>query len=112
LAEFVTSIPIEQRFPDFKLKGLLKETMSDILPPEILHHRKQGFNVPVTAWFRGDLSSYSRDILLSSKARTCGFWNPGEVENLLDRHAKGHENFGAILWSLVIFELWRQQWHA
>lgn len=109
LAEFVSTIPVEQRFPHWRLKGLLKSTMADLLPPGILNQPKRGFDIPLTTWFRGDLSGYIADTLLSRQARQSGFLNCGAIEKLLLEHRQGKRNIGREIWSLLIFEIWRQQ---
>ena len=106
LAEFVASIPVEQRFPNWRLKGLLRDTMSDVLPGPILNHPKHGFTIPLANWFRGDLEQMARDILLSDEARQQGFINTVEVEKLLQSHSGGRQNLSSAIWSLLIFELW------
>jgi asparagine synthase (glutamine-hydrolysing) len=109
LAEYVATIPIEQRFPHWRLKGLLKDTMADTLPPKILHQRKHGFTVPLAKWFRGDLAAFAADVLLSSNARERGWWNMDAMEAVLEGHRKGAHNLGIVIWSLLILELWCQR---
>jgi asparagine synthase (glutamine-hydrolysing) len=106
LAEHVAGIPVAQRIPRWRLKGLLKETMSDTLPAEILNQPKRGFNVPLAAWFRGDLQDFALDVLTSPDARRRGFFDVTAVEKLLGEHSHGTTNLGSVIWSLVVFELW------
>jgi asparagine synthase (glutamine-hydrolysing) len=106
LAEFVAQIPVAVRFPRWRLKALLKETMADALPPEVLRHRKHGFTIPLAAWFRGDLVRFSADTLLSPEARDRGFLDTRAVEGFLREHTRGSRNLGSAIWSLLIFELW------
>jgi asparagine synthase (glutamine-hydrolysing) len=106
LAEQVAAIPISRRMPRWRLKGLLKRTMADTLPPQILDQPKRGFNVPLAAWFRGDLSAFALDVLTSADARSRGFLNTTAVERLVAEHYRGTSNLGPVLWSLLVFELW------
>jgi asparagine synthase (glutamine-hydrolysing) len=106
VAEFVAQIPLATRFPRWRLKALLKETMSDSLPAEVLRQPKHGFTVPLAAWFRGDLAQFAGDVLLSPKARDRGFFDTRAVERFLGDHARGRRNLGLPIWSLLIFELW------
>ena len=108
LAEFVATVPIEQRFPRWRLKGLLKDTMADVLPPAVLRQPKHGFTVPLAAWFRGDLAAFAADVLLGAAARRRGFVNAPAVETLLRRHRQGAQDLGGVIWSLLVFELWCQ----
>jgi asparagine synthase (glutamine-hydrolysing) len=106
VAEFVAQLPVAVRFPRWRLKALLKETMADALPPEILRQRKHGFTIPLASWFRGDLTRFAADILLSSDARDRNFLDKHALEVFLRDHAGGNQNLGSAIWSLLMFELW------
>lgn len=109
LVEFASAIPLEQRFPRWRLKGLLKDTMADALPSQILNRPKHGFTVPLARWFRGDVASLASDILLSTPARDRGMFDAPAVEDLLREHRHGRRNVGSAIWSLLMFELWCRQ---
>ncbi len=106
LAEYVLTVPIEQRFPRWRLKALLKDTMADALPPEVLSHRKQGFSVPLSTWFRGSLAGFAADVLLSREARQRGFLDTSAFSAMLERHRGSNLGVGPLVWSLLVFELW------
>ena len=106
LAEFALAIPVRDRFPRWRLKGLLKDTMRTTLPKAILEHPKHGFTVPVSRWFRGDLWGYAREVLLSPESRGRGFLQPDGVEELIREHREGGRNRATAIWSLLVFELW------
>ena len=111
LAEFVATIPIGQRFSRWRLKGLLKDTMADVLPAPILKQTKQGFSIPMAAWFSGDLAGFFAEVLLSPEARRHGYWDARALERLLrGPHPTGYQ-MGTLLWSMVVFELWCQHIH-
>ena len=109
LAEYVSSLSPSVRLQHGVLKSLLKQAAADLLPPEILTRRKQGFSVPIKHWFRNDLSGYARDLLTSTKARNRGIFDPLSVSRLLDAHSSQtrHDYSGAI-WAMLCLELWFQ----
>lgn len=109
LAEQVARLPVAQRLSRGKLKGLLRETMADALPPEILRAPKHGFTVPLAAWFRGDLAAYAEDALLNADARASNFYDANAIKSLLAEHRSGRRDVGALVWSLLVFELWRKR---
>jgi asparagine synthase (glutamine-hydrolysing) len=91
------------------LKYLLKKVAADMLPPEILTRRKQGFAAPIKHWFRGDLTSFASDLLESPKARQRGIFNPQFIHDVLKSHAKTSlVNYSEAIWALVCLELWFQ----
>jgi asparagine synthase (glutamine-hydrolysing) len=109
LAEFVAQIPVSVRFPRWRLKALLKDTMADSLPPELFRHRKHGFTIPLSAWFRGDLAGFATEVLLSRETRDRGYFDTKALEAFLHEHTHGRRNLGAAIWSILMFELWCRQ---
>jgi asparagine synthase (glutamine-hydrolysing) len=75
------------------------------LPETVIDRKQHGVSVPLSRWFRGDLSSFMRDVLLSDTSRQRGIFEKSYVEQLLKRNADGH-NLERELWTLVSFELW------
>jgi asparagine synthase (glutamine-hydrolysing) len=105
LVEFAAKIPARFRLRESTTKYLLKQAMRGILPNEIIDRPKQGFAVPLARWFRGELSGFARDILLSDTCRQRGFLDVGYVERLLRLHQRGRD-LDLQLWTILSFELW------
>jgi asparagine synthase (glutamine-hydrolysing) len=105
LVEFAATIPPRLLLRDGQTKCIFKNVMSTALPQEILRRPKQGFAIPLGRWFRGELTGYARDILLSRAARQRGIFRPAYIETLLKRHRDGKE-LDLHLWTLISFELW------
>ncbi|HZC66094.1 MAG TPA: asparagine synthase (glutamine-hydrolyzing) [Candidatus Dormibacteraeota bacterium] len=57
LVEFVNALPDEARRQPDQQKALLTESLSDVLPPEILGQRKRTFTLPWEQWLRGPLKA-------------------------------------------------------
>jgi asparagine synthase (glutamine-hydrolysing) len=106
LAEFVLALPVRTRFPRWRLKGLLRDSVRDLLPEPVLSQRKHGFTVPVSRWFRDDLTGFAQDVLLDPSTARRGYLDVAGVRAVLGDHASGRQNAGALIWSLLIFELW------
>jgi asparagine synthase (glutamine-hydrolysing) len=105
LVEFAGTIPPEWNLNGGTSKYLFKRALRDILPPAILRRGKKGFAVPLGRWFRGRLSEFLRELLLSPTARQRGIFDPFYIERLIERHRLGGE-LDLQLWTLVSFELW------
>jgi asparagine synthase (glutamine-hydrolysing) len=86
-------------------KYLMKRALRGVLPDGIIDRPKHGFAVPLAKWFRGELSGFTRDVLLSETARQRGVFKPRQLEQLLRQHADGR-NLELQLWTLLSFELW------
>jgi len=109
LAEYVASLPSTIRTRNGVLKYLLKKVAADLLPAEILTRRKQGFGVPIKHWFRGDLSGYAYELLLSTRAQQRGIFDPQFIRERLNAHARTTlVNHSSAIWTLLCLELWFQ----
>lgn len=105
LVEFAATVPPELKLKGGKTKSIFKEAMRGILPDELIDRPKRGFAVPLGDWFRGKLSAYVRDLLLSETSRNRCVIDPARVEHLLRLHEAGR-SMDLQLWTLISFELW------
>ena len=110
VVDFAARLPSELKIRNGRRKHVLKEAAAGLLPAEILNRRKQGFAVPVGAWFRGNLRELFSDVLLSPRARQRGYFEPRFIERLVREHVSGRRDHTLRLWALVVFELWHRQY--
>ena len=108
LASLALALPDRLKASRREGKVALRRAFADVLPPEILSRGKKGFGVPVSRWFRGELSTLAGDVLLDGTARGRGLFRAGAVEGLLADHTAGRADHGARLWALVMLELWQR----
>jgi asparagine synthase (glutamine-hydrolysing) len=111
LLEYAATMPAGLKLEGRSGKAILRRAMAADLPPAILARRKMGFGVPLGAWFRGDLASYARDVLVGREASARGIFAPHAVSALLDEHMSGRRDRSAHIWALICFEEWARQWH-
>lgn len=105
LVEFAARIPPELRLCNGTTKYIFKKAMRGILPDELIDRPKQGFGVPLGHWFRGRLSGFLREYLLSPRCRQRGIFNPARIEQLITLHERGRP-LDMQLWTLLSLELW------
>jgi asparagine synthase (glutamine-hydrolysing) len=106
LVEFAATIPPEMKLSGGRTKHVFKEAMRGILPQQIIDRRKQGFAIPLGRWFRGQLSDFVHDLLLSQSSRERGILNPAYVKWLVKDNERGRPQHDLQLWTLISFELW------
>jgi asparagine synthase (glutamine-hydrolysing) len=98
------------RLPDqFKVRGrsgkyLLKKAFARDLPEALKSRGKQGFGIPVSAWFRKPLYDWAKNLLLSPTMQT--WFEPRAMQTLLDEHRTGREDHGKRLYALSMLALW------
>jgi asparagine synthase (glutamine-hydrolysing) len=108
VVEFAARVPASLKVRNGRRKHILKEAAAGLVPAEVLTRRKQGFGVPVGTWFRGDLREFFSDVLLSTRARQRGYFEPAFVDRIVREHVTGRRDHQLHLWALVVFELWHR----
>ena len=100
------------RLPDrLKVRGmtgkyLLKKAFAGYLPDSVRSHRKQGFGIPLAAWFRGPLANWSREILLDTSSPLYRWFNRPALEALIEEHKQARADHGKRLYALSMLALW------
>ena len=108
VAEFAARLPVRHKLRGFRRKYLLKKAFADLLPKDILHRNKRGFQIPVAAWLRGRMRPLMEDLLSEARLREQGIFNPVAVRALMDEHVSGRADLRKPLWTLLVFQLWQQ----
>jgi asparagine synthase (glutamine-hydrolysing) len=100
------------RVPDqFKVRGrsgkyLLKKAFADYLPDKVKSHRKQGFGIPVGAWFRGPLHDWSKELLTAKESSLNQWFDQKAVSSMLAEHRAGQMDHGKRIYALTMLALW------
>ena len=108
VAEFAARLPVDRKLHGFKRKWLLKRAFAGLLPKEILHRNKRGFQIPVAEWLRGRMRPLMEDLLSPDSLKAQGIFNPATVRALMDEHISGRADLRKPLWTLLVFQLWWQ----
>jgi asparagine synthase (glutamine-hydrolysing) len=104
--EFCATIPPEIKMKRFSKKYLMKKAVQDIVPSEVINHRKQGFVGPMTSWLKKELKTFVHDTLSENNLRKHGLLNPRTVQRVLNEHFSGREIHDTLIWSMVVFQNW------
>lgn len=106
LVEFMAGIPGSMKISGMKTKHFLKTAFKDDLPREILHRKKSGFSLPVARWLREDLRGLVEDTLSRSRLTRDGLFDCEVVADLQREHFARERDRSSVLWALLIFHLW------
>ncbi len=104
--ELCASIPSHLKLNGRKTKYILKKSMEDLLPREILYRGKEGFSIPIKNWLKKELKPMMTDVLSAEKINREGFFDSQYVEKLKTEHIKGIKNHSHRLWALMVFGKW------
>ena len=110
VVSFLMALPYEQKFRAGRGKWLLRKLMEGRLPASVLTKRKQGFAPPLAAWLAGPLRSRLKELLSHERIAAAGYFDAGEVARLVEEHLSGRYDHRKKLWTLFVFELWRERW--
>ncbi|MDB5098505.1 MAG: asparagine synthase, glutamine-hydrolyzing [Cyanobacteria bacterium RYN_339] len=108
LVEYVAGLPTRYKLRGLKTKYLLKQAARPLLPAEILDRPKKGFGIPVAKWLKAELQPAMRDMLSAERIRAGGLFDPVAVERLMADHLAGRHDHRKQLWTLLMFEWWRE----
>jgi asparagine synthase (glutamine-hydrolysing) len=106
VAELAYALPLGARVRGLQTKPVLRAAAAPLLPPAIARGPKRGFCAPAAAWLRGPLLPLARELLAPSRIREQGYFAPGVVTGLLERHVARREDLSRPLWALIAFGLW------
>jgi asparagine synthase (glutamine-hydrolysing) len=110
VVELAGSLPFSLKMRGLKRKWLLKRALEPLLPAEILYRQKHGFALPVAAWLKGPLRPLVEDVLSERRLADAGVFEPAVVRRLVTEHLSGRADHRKALWSVLMFELWRNRW--
>ena len=111
LVEFSFSIPAELKLLGGNTKSILRASLNDFLPKEIINKKKWGFSVNPYLQFKKDLKSTIEKILTKDYIREQDIFNYSYIKSILDYkpHPKlrWHYNF---LWILTGIAIWEKMY--
>ncbi len=106
LASWAARLPEGMKIRGRTGKYLLREAFAAHLPPRVQARGKQGFGIPLGAWFRGPLADWSREILLDSSSHLDRWFHLAPRQRLLEEHLTGRADHGKRIYALVVLGLW------
>jgi asparagine synthase (glutamine-hydrolysing) len=106
LVEFMAGVPGTLKVRGMRKKHFLRMAFRHDLPKEILHRKKSGFSLPVARWLREDLRGLLEDTLCVSRLNRDGLFDPAVIAGLKREHYTRRRDCSSILWALLMFHLW------
>ena len=108
IVEFAARLPASLKYRGSVSKYLLKRHLEGRLPQAVVHRPKQGFELPLAGWLRGELREVAYDLLFSRQAVGRGYVRPQAVKGIWDAHQRRSRNHAAQIWALMVLELWHR----
>jgi asparagine synthase (glutamine-hydrolysing) len=104
---------VESMHPSQKLHGrtgkwIHKKAMERLLPREIVHRPKQGWETPLDRWLRAELRPLLEEVLLGEGELCRELFEEAELRRLIELHVRGERDFTKQLFLLLSLGLWQR----
>jgi asparagine synthase (glutamine-hydrolysing) len=106
LVEFVATLPGTMKIKGGLVKYLLKKSVSDLLPTDLVNRAKEGFIMPINEWMLLPLRNFVEATLSPARLKRHGLLEAGAVNRILHDHYVGRASHGNRLWNLLMLQLW------
>jgi asparagine synthase (glutamine-hydrolysing) len=99
LVEYVLSLPGDTRMGEREQKALLRSSVGDLIPTEVLTRPKQGFVGPLQTWLERE-GEWARDFIAGGELIRQGVLSRGVFS------LPGRGKSPARMWALLVLEEW------
>jgi asparagine synthase (glutamine-hydrolysing) len=110
VVEYSSTLPESFKYRMGTGKYLLKKLLAKYLPSNLFERPKMGFGIPIGHWLRYELKDLLMDYLSAARLKREGLFDTNFVEKKIKEHLSGQVNHQYRLWSLLMWEMWRERW--
>lgn len=106
LVELAAAMPTSIKIRHGRLKHVLKESLGELLPKDILDRKKRGFGTPMGAWLKKELAPLLRRVLAPDVVQARGLFRQSVVDRLVSDHETNRVDGTDALIALMNLEVW------
>jgi asparagine synthase (glutamine-hydrolysing) len=107
---FASTLPTRFKIANGKGKQILRRVLYRRVPEELVERPKMGFSVPLAQWLRGPLRQWSEDLLSEDALRRDEILQVEPIRRSWKSFLDGRGENALGLWSVLVFQAWRQRW--
>jgi asparagine synthase (glutamine-hydrolysing) len=106
---YALSIPFSLKSKNKIPKYILKKSLEQTLPHDILYRKKMGFCVPLKDWSQ-DIIIRNIEDELSSFCKNLSFFNEEGLRNQIKSMKHGNKDYTNNLWTIYFIMQWFKKW--
>ena len=106
IVEFMSKVKSNLKLNGLKDKYLLRKTMINKLPKQIVNAKKERFFVPIDDWIHKDLRELTNQVLNNSVLLKKGLVKKEYFEKIMGGRDKSKLYYARQMWNILNFELW------
>jgi asparagine synthase (glutamine-hydrolysing) len=110
LVELAFRVPVDLKFDGRRSKILLKKVAERHVPRDCVRRQKEGFSIPMKHWLKHELRELVERYLAPGRLQAEGLFDPGTAGRLWQEHLDNRANHSHLLWTMLVFEQWRERW--
>ena len=111
VVEFAWRLPTSLKVRNGEGKWALRQVLYKYVPRHLIERPKMGFGVPMDSWLRGPLRAWAESLIGERRLRGEGFFDPVPIRKRWAAHLSGQRDWQYSLWTILMFQAWREQ-HA
>ncbi len=108
VGELAWRLPLSTKLRDGVTKCPIRGLLKRYVPPEMIERPKMGFGIPIGRWLRTDLRDWAEDLLRTECLAKDDLLDPVPIRKAWQEHLSGRRNWEHRLWSVLMFQSWRQ----
>jgi asparagine synthase (glutamine-hydrolysing) len=110
VVEFAARLPMRLKIRQGQGKWLLRQVLYRYVPASMVERPKMGFAAPIGSWLKASLREWAESLLAEDRLRREGYLRPATVRRVWKEHLAGDRNGQEILWAVLMFQAWLEQW--
>jgi asparagine synthase (glutamine-hydrolysing) len=110
LVELAFRVPPELKISRGVTKAILKRVAERRVPRDCVYRPKEGFSIPIKQWLGTQFRPLTDTLLDPQRITADGIFRSDTIQRLKREHLEGRQNHSHVLWSLMVFEDWRERW--
>jgi len=109
VVEAAWQAPSSLRVHGVEAKVALRRLLAQRVPKSLFDRPKRGFGVPINAWLRGPFRDMASFTFSADRLREIGL-SPQIIVERWNEHLGCKRNWGAHLWTILMYERWHRRW--